>query len=109
MKLIGRLKKDVESATSKTEANEILMNAGVELTPDELEYVTGGNSVAHPTGSPSAHYVINSMQCTICGRIVGGSYEIEQNGCPGCGTYDRSKFIPLPTADAQTNLHGIYN
>jgi len=92
MKLIGRLKKDVESATSKTEANEILMNAGVELTPDELEYVTGGISTARPSQAtdpssnrtPSAHY-----KCKLCEKHFVSGSTIQ---CDRCGNNDLNKI-----------------
>lgn len=92
MKLIGRLKKDVESATSKAEANEILINAGVELTPDELEYVTGGINTARPSQvmnpsvnrTPSAHY-----KCKVCNKIFVTGSSIK---CDGCGNNDLNKL-----------------
>ena len=42
MKLIGELKKQVESTSTKEEAKDVIANAGMELTDDELEMVTGG-------------------------------------------------------------------
>ena len=42
MKLIGNLKKQVEETTNKEEAKEIIENAGMELTDDELDQVAGG-------------------------------------------------------------------
>ena len=42
MKLIGKLKKQVEDANNKEEAKDIIAEAGMELTADELEIVTGG-------------------------------------------------------------------
>ena len=42
MKLTGDLKKQVESAATKEEQREILTNAGISLTDDELEMVSGG-------------------------------------------------------------------
>ena len=42
MKLIGKLKKDVEKAESQEKAKEIIAEAGMELTMDELEMVAGG-------------------------------------------------------------------
>lgn len=47
MKLIGNLKNQVENAKSKEEAKGIIEKAGMSLTMDELEMVTGGGSV-HP-------------------------------------------------------------
>ena len=42
MKLIGNLKKQVESTNSKEEAKEVSEKAGMDLTDDELNNVTGG-------------------------------------------------------------------
>lgn len=42
MKLIGKLKKQVEGANNKEEARDIIAKAGMELTVDELEMVAGG-------------------------------------------------------------------
>lgn len=42
MKLVGELKKQVEETTTKEEAKEVIEKAGMELTDDELDNVTGG-------------------------------------------------------------------
>ena len=42
MKLIGNLKNQVENAKSKEEAKGIIEKAGMSLTMDELDMVTGG-------------------------------------------------------------------
>ena len=42
MKLIGELKKQVESTATKEEAKDVIANAGMELTDDELDNVVGG-------------------------------------------------------------------
>ena len=44
MKLIGKLKKQVENANNKEEVKEIIEKAGMSLTDDELDMVTGGLS-----------------------------------------------------------------
>lgn len=49
MKLIGELKKQVESTATKEEAKDVIANAGMELTDDELEMVTGGSKIDGPT------------------------------------------------------------
>ncbi len=41
MKLVGDLKKQVEKTNSKEEAKEVIENAGMLLTDDELDNVTG--------------------------------------------------------------------
>ena len=42
MKLIGNLKKQVEETKNKEEAKELIENAGMQLTDEELDNVTGG-------------------------------------------------------------------
>ena len=42
MKLIGNLKKQVENAETKNEKKRLIENAGMLLTDDELEQVSGG-------------------------------------------------------------------
>ena len=42
MKLVGELKKQVEGTNNKEEAKELIEDAGMLLTDDELDYVTGG-------------------------------------------------------------------
>ena len=44
MKLIGKLKKQVKQTSNKEEAKKIIADAGMELTADELEIVTGGST-----------------------------------------------------------------
>ena len=43
MKLVGELKKQVEETNNKEEAKELIENAGMLLTDEELDNVTGGN------------------------------------------------------------------
>ena len=42
MKLVGELKKQVEETKNKEEAKEVIEKAGMQLTDDELDNVTGG-------------------------------------------------------------------
>ena len=44
MKLVGNHKDQVEKANSKEEAREIIKEAGMELTSEEVEMVAGGSS-----------------------------------------------------------------
>ncbi len=45
MKLVGELKDKVEKAENQEEAKEIIKEAGMELTDDELDQVAGGYAV----------------------------------------------------------------
>ena len=42
MKLIGNLKKRVEKTTSREEAREVIRRAGMLLTDEEMDHVSGG-------------------------------------------------------------------
>ena len=42
MELLGKLKNEMAQAKSKDEAKEIMENAGIKLTDDELDSVSGG-------------------------------------------------------------------
>ena len=44
MKLIGKLKEEVDKAETKEEKKKIIEEAGVQLTDDELEKVAGGGA-----------------------------------------------------------------
>ena len=57
MKLIGNLKKKVENAKTKEETKDIIAEAGMELTDDELEKVSGGDDGPLPC-IPSDNMVI---------------------------------------------------
>ena len=69
MELVGDLKKQVEETKNKEEAKEIIEKAGMVLTDDELENVTGG---AGGTGgrcpkNPKGYHIFTSKGCTLCG------------------------------------------
>ena len=44
MKLVGELKDKVEKAENQEEAKEIIKEAGMELTDDEMDQVAGGTN-----------------------------------------------------------------
>ena len=43
MKLVGELKDKVEKSESKEEVKELIKDAGMELTDEELDQVAGGD------------------------------------------------------------------
>jgi hypothetical protein len=47
MNLVGDLKEKVEKAESKEEAKQLIQDAGVELTEEEMEQVAGGYNPGH--------------------------------------------------------------
>ena len=54
MKLVGELKDKVEKAENQEEAKEIIKEAGMELTDDELDQVAGGG-MGHLPRTHSIH------------------------------------------------------
>ncbi len=42
MKLVGKLKENVEKAENKDQAKELIAEAGMELTDEEMETIAGG-------------------------------------------------------------------
>ena len=50
MKLTGKLKTQVESAATKEEKREAIKQAGMLLTDDELDQVSGGRWGTNPGG-----------------------------------------------------------
>lgn len=52
MKLIGKLKENVEKAENKEEAKKMIAEAGMELTDEEMEQVAGGCSIKPASHSP---------------------------------------------------------
>ena len=48
MKLVGELKDKVEKAENREEAKEIIKEAGIELTDEEVDQVAGGLHIWTP-------------------------------------------------------------
>ena len=44
MKLVGELKEKVEKAENREDAKEIIRDAGMELTDEEMDQVAGGKN-----------------------------------------------------------------
>lgn len=66
MKLIGKLKSDVESAPTKEEKKEAIEKAGMLLTDDELDQVAGGASVRSCEYNPCCPVSFRSPECINC-------------------------------------------
>ena len=78
MKLIGNLKKQVDSATDVSEKRAIIEKAGMMLSDDELNTVTGGSD----------------------------QWNNESNKCPFCGSElvrNRRGIFECPKADCTWN------
>ena len=54
MKLVGELKEKVEKAENKEQAKEIIANAGMNLTDEELDVVAGGFSTRSAKPTPGS-------------------------------------------------------
>lgn len=51
MRLIGKLKENVEKAENKEQAKELIAEAGMELTDEEMDQIAGGGSALnYPVG-----------------------------------------------------------
>ena len=78
MKLIGDLKKKVDEANTKEEAKELIANAGMELTEEEMDAVSGGFTFGHA-------YV-----CPKCGHdIISGNPSLSHY--PSCPDHPNNK------------------
>ena len=70
MKLIGKLKTDVESAPTKEEKKEAIEKAGMLLTDDELDQVAGGmwlrESIISCEYNPDCPVRFGSFECINC-------------------------------------------
>ena len=72
MKLIGNLKKKVDEANTKEEAKELIANAGMELTEEEMDAVSGGQTMESPF-----------LRCPKCGhRNTGNPSQSHYPSCP---------------------------
>lgn len=84
MKLVGELKKQVEETNSKEEAKEVIEKAGMQLTDEELDNVTGGRSPFPVVGASTTR--MDSF-CT-CGNPVKSEIQDVGSGyftCQNCG------------------------
>ena len=77
MKLIGDLKKKVDEANTKEEAKELIANAGMELTEEEMDAVSGGA------------YQFIDKRCSKCGHLV--SVNPSQSHYPSCPDHPNNK------------------
>ena len=82
MKLIGDLKKKVDEANTKEEARELIANAGMELTEEEMDAVSGGQVSGVFT---SGH----ARVCPKCGHPV--SVNPSQSHYPSCPDHPNNK------------------
>lgn len=77
MKLIGDLKKKVDEANTKEEAKELIANAGMELTEEEMDAVSGGSSF------------VDVCLCPKCGHFY--SVNPSQSHYPSCPDHPNNK------------------
>ena len=81
MKLIGNLKKKVDEANTKEEAKELIANAGMELTEEEMDAVCGG--IVEP------YYYPTSSLCSKCGHVL--KENPSQSHYPSCPYHPNNK------------------
>ncbi len=98
MKLVGKLKEDIEKATDMAEVKTILENAGLELTEDELTQIAGGMSQSRPAACPGLHQTHGIRICKVCGR----RYAADKPGdtaCDRCGNSDPNLYERIDIPD----------
>ena len=79
MKLIGDLKEKVDKAKTKEEKQELIKDAGMELTEEEMDAVSGGIFVeSYP-----------KCQCSKCGHFY--SRNPSQSHYPSCPDHPNNK------------------
>ena len=66
MKLTGKLKTQVESAPTKEEKREAVRKAGMLLSDEELEQISGGRDLVFPEGYCHLHGRFRGSQCPLC-------------------------------------------
>ena len=75
MQLTGELKEKVEKTESKEEAKGLIAEAGMELTDEEIDQVSGGcdnDMIVHYTGKAAAEDGVTAQFCKIAsaGKVV---------------------------------------
>ncbi len=68
MELIGKLKKDVENSKDIKEARDIMEKAGMRLTNEELQQISGGTGETDDWGS-NVYYVYSSKGTDVYNNI----------------------------------------
>ena len=71
MKLIGNLKKQVEETKNKEEAKEVIEKAGMQLTDDELDMISGGQArfECSECGEPLYLGMCKNRSCPRCPEV----------------------------------------
>ena len=68
MKLTGKFKTQIDHAAAREEKRDTIKKAGMLLTDDELDQISGGRELVIPEGYCSIH----------------GRYKASPTGCPDC-------------------------
>ena len=82
MKLTGKLKEDVKGASDREEAKKIIAKAGMELTDEELDNVSGGLDIIVRLDYRQYHKCKNPA----CGAVYHGYKEKVPETCGMCHT-----------------------
>ena len=77
MKLVGNLKKQVEETKNKEEAKDVIEKAGMLLTDNELDNVTGGcyttsyeAGICEECSNPLENGVCINQDCPLYGKVL---------------------------------------
>lgn len=116
MELIGKLKKDVENSKDIKEARSIMEKAGMRLTNEELQQISGGTGGSNSneyyiyaskgadvynnidlTGEPIKHLDVNTKVTKIEGYGRKNVCKISYPGGVGYVSWDDIFQEPLPT------------
>ena len=90
MKLIGKLKKQVDATTDKAQAKELIAKAGMELNDEELDQVSGGvqdeykRSQLPPRSAPVEQHKGTCMMCN--DDYYWTDPDPKPTVCPTCGS-----------------------
>ena len=110
MELTGNLKKKVESVNTKAEAKEIIKDAGMILTDQELEAVSGGQNSPDGTSglyadTPYGRVLIsdNPHSCPYCGCWFD---DIEDAGAGG--TADDGRPVRVYRCESDGNYYAVF-
>ena len=81
MRLIGKLEENVEKADNKNQAKELIAKAGMALTDDEMQKVSGGD-MKRPQSVTLENLDNYRVQCPACGEFS----DQDNTVCPFCKT-----------------------
>ncbi|MBQ6441742.1 MAG: hypothetical protein IJJ13_04020 [Lachnospiraceae bacterium] len=94
MKLIGKLKEKVSKAENKAQAKELIADAGMELTDEEMDKVSGGATNSSGMELPSTPGVGGQWQVLTCSDCGVKTYWFDYDPVPTCSNYGFTNADP---------------